>query len=113
MQDRENHIKEVQKKPGDEEVYEEVPNDTAPLLKTKNAVISNTRKRDNLKRDNLDHFIMKDPEFARFVHKRLHNVPDRLVVSNSGYYTENTSSFLDHNLQPLAQVVKSYIKDTN
>ena len=29
------------------------------------------------------------------------------------YYTENISSFLDHHLQPLAQPVKSYIKDTN
>ena len=61
---------------------------------------------------------MKDPKFARFyllpkIHKRLHNVPGRPVISNSGYYTENISSFLDHHLQPLAQAVKSYIKDTN
>ena len=40
-------------------------------------------------------------------------VPGRPVISNSGYYTENISSFLDHHLQPLAQAVKSYIKDTN
>ena len=61
---------------------------------------------------------MKDPKFARFyllpkIHKRLHNVPGRPVISNSGYYTENISSFLDHHLQPLAQAAKSYIKDTN
>ena len=61
---------------------------------------------------------MKDPKFARFyllpkIHKRLHNVPSRLVISNSGYCTENISSFLDHHLQPLAQAAKSYIKDTN
>ena len=30
-----------------------------------------------------------------------------------GYYTENISSFLDYHLQPLAQKVKSYIKNTN
>ena len=68
--------------------------------------------------DNLDYFIMKDPKFARFyllpkIHKRLHNVPGRPVISNSGYYTENISSFLDHHLQALAQAVKSYIKHTN
>ena len=34
-------------------------------------------------------------------------------ISNSGYYIENISSFLDHRLQPLAQAVKSYTKDTN
>ena len=61
---------------------------------------------------------MKDPKFARFhllpkIHKRLHNVPGRPVISNNGYNTENISSFLDHHLQLLAQVIKSYIKDTN
>ena len=57
---------------------------------------------------------MKDPKFARFylltkIHKRLHNVPGRPVISNSGYYTETISSFLDHHLQPLAQAIKSTI----
>ena len=116
--DREDYIKEAEKQLGDEQVYEEVSNDAAPLLKTINEVIAKIRKRGDLKRDNLDCFIMKDPKFARFyllpkIHKRLHNVPGRPVISNSGYYTENISSFLDHHLQPLAQAVKSYIKDTN
>ena len=61
---------------------------------------------------------MKDPKFARFyllpkIHKRLHNVPGRPVITNSDHYAENISSFLDHDLQPLAQAVKSYIKHTN
>ena len=61
---------------------------------------------------------MKDPKFARFyllpkTHKRLHNVPGRPVITDSGRCAENISSFLDHDLQPLAQAVKSYIKDTN
>ena len=60
---------------------------------------------------------MKDPKFARFyllpkIHNRLNNVPGRPVIFNSGYYIENSSSFLDHHFQPLAQAVKSYIKDT-
>ena len=46
-------------------------------------------------------------------HKRLQNVPGRPVILNCGFYTENISSFLDYHLQPLAQKVKSYIKDTN
>ena len=116
--DREDYIKEAEKQLGDEQVYEEVSNDAAPLLNAINEVIAKIRKRGDLKRDNLDYFIMKDPKFARFyllpkIHKRLHNVPGRPVISNSGYYTENISSFLDHHLQPLAQAVKSYIKDTN
>ena len=47
------------------------------------------------------------------IHKRLHDVPGRPVILNCDYYTENISSFLDCHLQPLAQKVKSYIKDTN
>ena len=40
------------------------------------------------------------------------SVPGRPVISNSGYFTENISSFLDHHLQPLTENVKSYIQDT-
>ena len=68
--------------------------------------------------DTLNYFVVEDPKFARFyllpkIHKRLHNVPGRPVISNCGFYTENISSFLGYHLQPLAQKVKSYIKDTN
>ena len=89
---------------------EEVSNDAAPLLKAINEVVAKIRKRGHPKRDNLDYFIMKDPKFARFyllpkIHRRLHNVPGRPVISNSGYYTENISSFLDHHLQPLALII--------
>ena len=54
--------------------------------------------------------MVKDPKFACFyllqkIHKRLHDVPGRPVIS--------ISSFLDFHLQPLAREVKSYIKDTN
>ena len=60
---------------------------------------------------------MKDPKLARFyllpkIHKRLHNVPCRPVITNSGHYAENISSFLDHDLQQLGQAIKYYIKDT-
>ena len=72
----------------------------------------------DLPKDTLDYFLVKDPKFARFyllpkIHKRLHDVPGRPVISNCGCYTENIASFLDYHLQPLAQKVKSYIKDTN
>ena len=61
---------------------------------------------------------MRDQKFTRSyllpkIQKRLQNVPVSPVISDSGYYIENISSFLDHHLQPLAQAVKSYIKGTN
>ena len=74
--------------------------------------------RGGLSKDTLDYFLVKDPKFARFyllpkIHKRLYDIPGRPVISNCGYYIENISSFLYYHLQPLAQKVKSYIKDTN
>ena len=75
-------------------------------------------KRGDLNADTIKYFMVKDPKFARFywlpkIHKRLHDVPGRPVISTCGYYTENISSFLDFYLQPLARKVKSYIKNTN
>ena len=63
------------------------------------------------------YFEVKDSKIARFyllpkIHKRLNNVPGRPAISNCGYYRENISAFLDFHMQPLAQAVKSYIKDT-
>ena len=76
------------------------------------------RKFGDLSQDTLNYFLVKDPKFVRFyllpkIYKRLYDVPGRPVISNCGFNTENISSFLDFHLQPLAQKVKSYIKDTN
>ena len=61
-----------------------------------------------------DYFLVKESLFARLyllskIRERLHDVPGRPVISNSGYYTENISSVLDYHLQPLAQNIKSYM----
>ena len=114
--DRGDYIKEAEKQLSDREVYKEVSNDAAALLKIINTVIAKITKRGDLNRNNLDHFLIKDRKFSRLyllpkIHKRSHNVSGRPVRSNSGYYTENTSSFLDHHLPPLPQAVKSYIND--
>ena len=80
--------------------------------------LNKIRARGDLFADSVEHFYNKDPKFARFyllpkIHKRLHNVPGRPVISNCGYYTENISPFLDYHLKPLAKKVETYIKDTN
>ena len=41
--------------------------------------------------------------FLLKIHKRLHNVPDRLVISNCGTPTEKCSEFLDYHLKSLMQ----------
>ena len=115
--DREDYVKEAEKQLEDKAVYEEFPNDPEALVNTILKTLDKIRRRGDLSTDNLNYFLVKDPKFARFyllpkIHKRLHDVPGRPVISNCGYYTENISSFLDYHLQPLAQGVKSFIKDT-
>ena len=46
------------------------------------------------------------------IHKRLENVPGRLVISNCGTPTEKVSEFLDYHLKPTMQSAKSSMKDT-
>ena len=116
--DREDFLKEAYKQFEDREVYEEVSNDSDILVNTITKALEKISLRGDLSGDTLNYFVVQDPKFARFyllpkIHKRLHNVPGRPVISNCGFYTENISSFLDYHLQPLAQKVKSYIKNTN
>ena len=116
--DREDYRKEAEKQLGDSDVYEEVPDDPEPLISIIHRTIEKIRKRGDLKKETIKYLEVKDPQFARFyllptIHKRLNNVPGRPVISNCGCYTVNISTFLDFHLQPLAQVVKLHIKDTN
>ena len=99
-------------------MYEQVPDDPSVLANTLMKASEKIRLWGDLSKDILDYFLVKDPKFARFyllpkIHKRLHDVPGRPVISNCGYHTINISSFLNYHLQPLAQKVKSYITDTN
>ena len=72
------------------------------------------RNRKDISDKTLDYFLVNNPKLGRFyllpkIHKRLNNVPGRPVISNSGYYTENISAFLEYHLKPISQKVKSYI----
>ena len=74
--------------------------------------------RGDIDTNTLKYLDVEEPKFGRFyllptIHKRLHSVPGRHVISNSGFYTKNISTFLDFHVKPIAVKVKSYIKDTN
>lgn len=73
------------------------------------------RVRVHLSNDTLNCFQVKYPKFARFyfpprIHKRLHNVPGRPVITNCGFYAENISSFIDQYMEPVAQKKNLFIK---
>ena len=113
--DRDDYIKEDEEQLEDKDIYEEVCNDPYYIIITMHEAIEKIRKRVDLNADTTKYFLVKDPNFARFyllpkIHKRLHDVSGRSVISNCDYYTENMSSFLDIDLQSLTRQVKSYIK---
>ena len=84
VSDREDYIKEAEKQLGDGNVSEEIPDDPEPLIRTIHRTIEKIRKREDLKKETIKYFIVKDLKFARLymlpkIHKQLHNVPDRSV----------------------------------
>ena len=88
------------------------------LINTIMWALEKIRIRGDPSNNTLNYFLVKDPIFVRFyllpkIHKPLHNVPGKPVISNCRFYTENISSFLDHHLQPITQKLNSIIKDTN
>ena len=117
--DREDYLREANSQLSDKDIYREVKGYAEDqLMKVIKSVLRKIRNRGDVSDETLDYFLVNNPKLGRFyllpkIHKRLHNVPGRPVISNSGYYTENISSFLDFHWKPLAQKVKSYIQDTN
>ena len=103
----------------DKEVYQKLRGDAESRLeKIIKKMIRKLGNRGDISHKTLDYFSVNNPKLGRFyllpkIHKRLHDVPGRPVISNSGFYTENISSFIEYHLKPLAQNVKSYIRDTN
>ena len=95
--DREDYLKEAYRQLDDKELNEQVPDNPSVLVNTLIKALEKIRLRGNLSKDTLE------------IHKRLHDMPGRKVISNCGYYTENISSFLDCHLHSLAQKVKLYI----
>ena len=101
------------------DVYQELQgNIEGPLEKIIKSVLQKVRNRKDVSEDTLDYILVNSPKLGRLyllsrIHKRLHNVPGRPVISNSGYYTEDMSILLEYHLKPIAQKIKSSIKDNN
>ena len=116
--DRADYIKEAAGQLFDKEVYTEIDSDPSKIIEEQiENCLNEIKARGDLNEETLAYFKVKEAKLGRFylqpkIHKRLGNVPGRPVISNSGYYTENISSFLDAHLQPLTKQVKSFIQDT-
>ena len=117
--DKCDYLAEASKQLGDEKVYDKISGDVvSPLINTVKHCLAKVKLRGDICNETMEYFFIDKPRVGRFyllpkIHKRLQNVPGRPVISNSSYFTENISSFLDFHLQPLSRQVKSFIKDTN
>ena len=116
--DKEDYLKEAEEQLSSKEMYEEITDDPSYLMDTMHKILEKIRKRGDIDKNTLKHFDVEEPKFGRFyllpkIHKRLHSVPGWLVTSNSDFYSENISAFLDFHLKPIAGKFKSYVKDTN
>ena len=116
--DREDYLKEAEKLLGDKETYEELSsNPVSPLISIVKGCLSQVKNTDDITNETLEYFFTNKLKLGKFyllpnIHKRLH-VPGRLVICNSGFFTESILDFLEYHLKPLSQKVKSFIKDTN
>ena len=96
-----DYIREANGQLEDDSVYDEITNDPLPGLKEViESSLREIKSRMEIPSETLDFFQVKNPKLGRFyllpkIHKRLYKVPGRPVISNSGYYTENISSFVD------------------
>ena len=100
------------------ETYEEVSSNPSFFIKIIHDTLERIRKSGDISSNILDYFNLENPKFGRFcllpkIIKRMYDIPGRTVISNCGFYAENVSAFLNHQLKPIAIQVKSYIKDAN
>ena len=116
--EREHYIAEARAKLKDKDVYQELKGNIEGPLKIIKSVLRKVRYTKDISDETFDYFFVQNPKLRRFyllpkINQKLYNVPGRSVISNSGYYAENTSAFLEYHLKPIAQKVGPYIKDTN
>ena len=117
--DKDDYLAEARTQLKDKDVCQGLKgNIEGPLEKIIENVLRKVRNRKDISDEILDYFLVNNPKFGRFyllpkTQQRLYNEPGRPVISNSGFYTENISAFLEFHLKPISQNVKSYIKDTN
>ena len=113
---REDYLREANSQLSNKDVYWEVKGDAeGPLMKVVKSILRKIRNRGDISDKTLHYTLVNNPKLGRFyllqkIHKRLHNVPDRPVISNSSYFPENISPFLDFHLKPLAQNVNPIFK---
>ena len=112
----EEYLNEVNNHLKNTEFYQELNHD--PFEDFKNLITNSLKEmlsNDLIDKETLEILKPVDVKPARFylipkIHKK--NNPGRPVISSVNCHTSKLSKYVDHFIQPLAQKVKSYIRDT-
>ena len=88
------------------ETYEEVSSGLPFLVKTICDTLEKIWKKGDISSNIVDYFNVENRKFGSFyilpkIRKRMYDIPGRPVISDCGFYTENISAFLDHQLKPI------------
>ena len=117
--DKEDYMKDAHSQLLDTQVYTKINEGGLPKMEDiVKSGLSRIRERRDISVGTMDYFLINNPRLGRFyllpkIHKRMNKIPGRPVISNTRYYTENISEFLDFHLQPLSKKVASFVRDTN
>ena len=118
VQDRTAYIAEGMRQLSDENFYRQVPNDLTEKHRAEvQSVIDQMYEDDELDISVVNYLAEKDcrtPQmyFLPKIHKGVTPPPGRPICSGNGSPTEKISQLVDHFLNPIAQKVPSYVKDT-
>jgi hypothetical protein len=116
VMDKAEYIEQANEHLSDTKFYTKLDHDpTSEITQKVTDTIDDLFQKDIIDQNTHDYLIPEKPTAARFytlpkIHKP--GNPIRPVVSTINHPTENCSEYLDYNLQPLAQSLPSYIKDT-
>ena len=110
--DRNYYLLETERQLSDTKVYRDVSktgNILSKLSETSNKMFSSLKRRGFLTEKQMKYFTYEFKKATNFgklyllpkIHKRLHNVPGRPVISNCGSPKEKCSEFLDHHLESI------------
>ena len=85
--DRDDYLKEAEKQLSDANTYEKASGDVlSPLINIVKSVLAKVKVRGDVPSETMDYFFVNNPKLGRFylllkIHKRLHHVPGRPVIS--------------------------------
>lgn len=113
-----SYEKEVYRQLRDTQCYQRLTfNPTAKYQQELQSILQMAIDRSVLTPKQVDYLTVKEPRIATLymlpkVHKNLTTPPGRPIVSGNGNLSEPICKFVDYYLQPLVEILPSFIKDT-